>query len=155
MNWRKENAFVRLFDRSAGIILLVSGVAKVWTSFGPIKILKVADPIIGISFGNLMITVGLVELIIASVCLFGRSQKLALGLIAWLATDFMVYRLGLWWMGWTKPCSCLGNLTDALHLSPQLADNIMKVILAYLLTGSYGLLFGHWWQARQEAKPST
>ena len=31
-----------------------------------------------------------------------------------------------------------------LHLSDQAADNIMKVILAYLLIGSYGILFWEW-----------
>jgi hypothetical protein len=95
-----------------------------------------------------MLAVGMFELVIASICLFGKSQKLALGLIAWLATNFVVYRLGLWWMEWKKPCSCVGNLTDALHLSPQLADSIMKVILAYLLIGSYGLLIWQWRQGR-------
>jgi hypothetical protein len=57
-----------------------------------------------------------------------------------------MYRLGLWWMDWKKPCSCLGNLTDALHISPQTADNITKVLLAYLLIGSYGLLLWQWKQ---------
>ena len=61
----------------------------------------------------------------------------------------MLLRFGLWWMGWHKPCNCLGNLTDALHLSPQTADNIMKVVLAYLLIGSYGLLFWGWWRRKQ------
>jgi hypothetical protein len=67
-----------------------------------------------------------------------------LWVIAWLATNFFVYRCGLWWMGWHRPCSCMGNLTDALHIRPEVADNIMKVILAYLLIGSYGLLFWQW-----------
>jgi hypothetical protein len=90
-----------------------------------------------------MLAVGVGELVIASICLFAKSQTMKLWLIAWLATTFVVYRLGLWWIGWKKPCSCLGNLTDALHLSPQAADNLMEVILAYLLIGSHGLLSGN------------
>jgi hypothetical protein len=35
-----------------------------------------------------------------------------------------------------------------LHLSDQAADNIMKVVLAYLLVGSYGLLFREWRRGR-------
>jgi hypothetical protein len=46
----------------------------------------------------------------------------------------------MWWMHWKRPCGCLGNLTDALHISPVLADDIMKVVLAYLFISSYGLL---------------
>jgi hypothetical protein len=91
-----------------------------------------------------MLVVGLAEIVIALVCFFSKRQTLALWLVAWMSTNFLVYRIGLWWMDWHRPCSCLGSLTDALHLSPQVADNIMKVILAYLLAGSYGLLFWQW-----------
>jgi hypothetical protein len=38
----------------------------------------------------------------------------------------------------------MGSLTSALHLSEKAADNIMKVVLAYLLIGSYGLLLWQW-----------
>lgn len=138
-----------LFIGSVSILLGATGIAKIWTAFAHTKVLAEADPITGVSFGHLMLAVGVLELVIASICLFAKSQTLKLGLIAWLATNFVVYRLGLWWIGWKKPCSCLGNLTDALHISPQLADNIMKVILAYLLIGSYGLLF---WQCRSEKR---
>lgn len=138
------------FISSGAGILAVAGLAKVWSAFAPAKLLTVADPITGISFGHLMLAVGTLELTIAGVCLFARSHRLPLLLIAWLATNFVVYRCGLWWMGWQKPCSCLGNLTDALHLSPELADNMMKVTLAYLLLGSYGLLL---WQWRRHGAP--
>ena len=138
------------FISSATVILTITGVAKVRTAFAVTKVLAVADPITGISFGHLMMAVGVGELVIVGICLLSRSQKLKLGLIAWLATNFVVYRLGLWWMGWKKPCSCLGNLTDSLHISPQLADNIMKIILAYLLIGSYGLLFWQWRRGKAE-----
>ena len=132
--------FSRRFILSAGVILAVTGIAKLWTGLGSSKFLAVVDPIIGIKFGTLMLVVGVAEIVIAGVCFFRKRQTLALGLVAWMSTNFVVYRLGLWWMDWKKPCSCLGNLTDAVHISPQLADNIMKVVLAFLLVGSCGLL---------------
>ena len=46
----------------------------------------------------------------------------------------------------------MGNLTDALHLEPEVADNLMKVILAYLLLGSYSLLVWQWSAAKSRAK---
>lgn len=140
----KHPALAVRFSFSAAAILAFTGAAKVWTAFAPTKVLAVADPITGVSFGHLMLAVGVLELVIAGICLFAKSQTLKLGLIVWLATNFVVYRLGLWWIGWHKPCSCLGNLTDALHLKPEVADNIMKVTLAYLLLGSYGLLLWQW-----------
>ena len=132
------------FVASAGTVLTTTGIAKVWSAFGQAKLLAVADPITGIKFGPLLLAVGIAEILIALVCFFSKRQTLALGLVCWLATNFLVYRLGLWWMGWHRPCSCLGSLTDALHISPQLADNIMKVVLAYLLLGSYCLLAWQW-----------
>jgi hypothetical protein len=106
--------------------------------------LTVLDPIVGVPFRWLLLALGLVELLIAGVCFFGKNMKLATLLVAWLATNFLVYRLGLWWMGWHRPCGCMGKLSDALHISEQTADNLMKVVLAYLLIGSYGLLLWQW-----------
>lgn len=133
---------------SAGAILALTGLAKVWSAFGSARLLNTPDPLLGIPFGHLMLAVGVLELLIASVCLFSHAQKLSLALVAWLATNFVIYRLGLWWIGYHKPCSCLGNLTDALHISPQTADTAMKIILAYLLIGSYGGLFWLWRSGR-------
>ena len=132
---------------SSGVILGITGIAKVWSAFGTSKFLAVIDPIFAITFGQLMLLVGLAEIAIALVCFFSKRQTLALGLVAWMSTNLLVYRLGLWWMDWHRPCNCLGNLTDALHISPQIADNIMKVLLACLLIGSYGLLIRHLIQA--------
>ncbi len=129
---------------SAGVVLMITGIAKVWSGLGNSKFLAVIDPIVGISFGHLMLLVGLIEIAIAVVCWFSKRQTTTLGLVAWLSTSFVIYRLGLWWMDWHRPCSCLGNLTDALHIPPQVADNSMKVVLAYLLVGSYGLLIRRW-----------
>ena len=132
------------FVLSAGAILAITGIAKVWSGLGNSKFLAVIDPIIGIKFGQLMLAVGVAEIVIALVCFFSKRQTLALGLVGWISTSFVVYRLGLWWIDWHRPCSCLGNLTDAIHISPQVADNIMKVLLAYLLIGSYLLLIWQW-----------
>ena len=94
-----------------------------------------------------MLGVGLVELVIAGICVLGKAQGLSIALVAWLATSFVAYRLGLASMGWQKPCSCLGDITEALRISSQTADNIMKFVLAYLLIGSYGVLTRYGWAA--------
>ena len=141
---RARCPFPNWFILSAGVVLVTTGVAKVWSGLGHSKFLAVADPIIGIQFGHLMLVVGVAEIVIALICFLSKRPTLALGLVTWLATIFVLYRLGLWWTDWHRPCACLGNLTDALHISPQSADNIMKAILAYLLIGSYGLLIWQW-----------
>jgi hypothetical protein len=139
---------MKWFVISAGLILGLTGLAKVWSAFGDVKLLTVPDPITGLSFRTMLLLAAVAELPIAAVCLFAKANRLATVLVAWLASIFLVYRLGLWWIGWKKPCGCLGNLTDTLGISPHTADVIIKGLLAYLLIGSYGLLIREWWKGR-------
>jgi hypothetical protein len=140
---------LRNYAISAGLILALTGLAKVWSATGDVKLLSVADPIIGLPFKHMMMIAAVAELAIAAVCLFSRARLLAILLVAWISTTFLIYRLGLWWMGWRKPCGCLGNITDALGITPQTADHMVKVLLAYLLIGSYGLLIWEWRRRRK------
>jgi hypothetical protein len=125
---------IRLFFFIAGIFLFITAVAKIISGSGASKVLQMPDPILMISFQQIFWLVGSLELLIACVCLFSKRLSLQAGLIAWLATSF-----------------AMGNLTDAIHVSPQMADNIMKGGLAYLLIGSYATLFWLW---RQHKKPA-
>ncbi|HEY0550908.1 MAG TPA: MauE/DoxX family redox-associated membrane protein, partial [Verrucomicrobiae bacterium] len=109
-------------------------------------------PIVGIQFRYLLLAVGVAEIAVAFTCLFTHKTRLATLLTAYLATGFLAYRVGLWSMHWKIPCSCLGNLTQALHIPPQVADNIMKVVLAYLLIGIYARLWRQW---RHEDLPAV
>jgi len=69
-------AIHRSFALSSGLILGLTGIAKVWTAFGQVKLLTVPDPIVGISFKHLMLAVGVAELVIAAVCLFHPGAAL-------------------------------------------------------------------------------
>jgi len=143
------------FLLSAAVVLALTGLAKVWSGFGGAKILAVTDPLLGLRFNHLMIFIGLLELVIALFCLFSdKWPGVGSGLVAWLATTFLIYRFDLRWIGYRGSCRCLGNLTDALHISPQTADTAMKIILGYLLVGSYGALF--WlWSEKRKSRPAA
>jgi hypothetical protein len=140
---------IKFFLFSAGVVLLITATAKIISSFGNARILQNADPLFGVSFHNLFLAVSSIEVVAALVCFCSKKILLQAGLVAWLATAFIAYRLSLVWIGYHKPCSCLGNLTDALHIPPQIADTAMKIILAYLLIGSYATLFWLWRQKRK------
>ena len=142
-----------LFLRAAGLVLGATGLAKALSALGSARALYITDPIIGLPFHQLLLLVGLVELLIAFFCLFTDRHTLSAWLVAWLSSNFLVYRLGLWFIGWHRPCGCMGSLTDMLHLSPHAADNIMKGVLAYLLLGSYGILLWQWRAARAVPVP--
>jgi hypothetical protein len=138
------------FLRTAGGLLFGTGLAKVLSSSGTGRVLALEDPILGVAFEKLLLVVGMAELLVAFTCFSRRLDlRLRLGLVGWTATIFLLYRIGLWWNGWHHPCSCMGGLAGALHLSDQAADNIMKGVLAYLLVGSYGILFWQWWRERR------
>jgi hypothetical protein len=138
----------------AGVILALTGGAKLWSACGHVNLLTVVDPVVGIQFKYLMLAVGAAELAVAASCLLTRAHRLAGALVAWIATGFSIYRLGLWWIGWKKPCGCLGNLTDTLHISPHTADILINMLLAYLLIGSYGLLLWEWKRRIEAGSPS-
>jgi hypothetical protein len=144
---------VRLFLLSAGVLLSITAIAKLISASGGARILQTPDPILSVPFRYVFWVVGGIELVVALVCFLGTQVGLRAGLVAWLATGFVAYRIGLLWVGYSKPCSCLGTLTDALHMSPQTADTAMKIVLAYLLIGSYATLF--WlWRQHKKATPT-
>jgi len=134
---------------SAGGVLATTALGKALSAIGPARALDAADPLIGIPFRQLLLLVALAELLVAFFCLFTDKRRFNLLAVAWLSTNFLVYRLGLWFIGWRRPCGCMGSLAGALHLSDQAADNIMKGVLAYLLLGSYGILLWEWRAARR------
>jgi hypothetical protein len=118
-------------------MLLITGVAKALSATGIARVLNTPDPLLGMRFRELMLFTGLLEVIIALLCLLPARPRLGLILLAWLSTMFVIYRVGLWLIGWEQPCHCMGTLTDALRITPTLADRIMKCVLAYLIASGY------------------
>lgn len=141
--------FFKIFFISTGILLLLTAAAKIVSAGGIARILDLFDPIFGLPFRAIFWTAGILELVVSSVCLFGKSLSVKALAVACIATNFLLYRIGLTLMGYHSPCPCLGNLTDALRIPPQIADTVMKIILAYLFIGSYGTLFWLWRQRRK------
>ena len=128
--------WVSVFLATAGVVLLGTGLAKVASGFTGGEVLRTYDPILGLTLGTLFGWVGAIAVVVAVVCLTSRRLGLPVVLLLWLGTSFVAYRLGLWWVGGPKYCSCLGTMTAVLHLSPATVDLALKLALAYLLVGS-------------------
>jgi glycosyltransferase involved in cell wall biosynthesis len=143
-NWM----FASFFFYSAGLMLLITSLAKLVSSFGGARAVLMPDPIWAMPFRYVFMGVGIIELAVAAVCFFSKRVGLKTGLVAWLATNFVVYRIGLLWVGYHKPCNCMGTLTDTLHISPRVADNVMLCVLMYLLIGSYIMILWLWLRKR-------
>jgi len=133
---------ISIFVISSGVFLAITALAKLISSFGTAPILNNLDPVLLIPFGRMLQATAVVELCVVVICFLSTNRKLQVALIAVLASNFLLYRFALRWLGYNNPCPCLGNLTDMLGIAPQTTDIAMKVILAYLLIGSYvALLF--------------
>lgn len=134
---------------SAAGILLVTGLAKLVSAIGKDRILNLADPVLGVHIRYLIFMVGLLEMVISAIGFLSHRKELSLILLAWLATNFTIYRVGLRYIGWPSPCHCMGTITDALHISPQVGDLVMRIVLLYLILGSFGLLVLSWFCRRR------
>jgi len=62
------------FVVSAGIILIITALIKLWSSEGTAKILAFNDPILRISYAHLMMMVGVVELAVGIICLIDCQE---------------------------------------------------------------------------------
>ena len=140
------------FRYSAAFLLIVTAAAKLISSGTGEKILGVDDPLFQFPFQYMLWAGSFLELTVALICLSNLPMRLQASVVALLATNFLMYRFGLWLLGYHKPCSCMGTLTDGLHFSPQQADTIMKIVLAYLLVGSYAALY---WLNRRDKNAAS
>jgi hypothetical protein len=135
----------RWFILSAALILLITGLAKIISSFGAAGILNQHDPFFRISFRHLMLLMGFLELTIVYLCFrFPKQQGQQLWSLVWLSICFVTYRLGLSWIGYQEPCHCLGNLADVLGVSNRMADRISQGVIIYLFTGAIAMLLCLW-----------
>jgi hypothetical protein len=134
------------FLLSAGVTLGLTGVAKIISAFGHAKILLLVDPIFSLQFKSLLPLVGSLELMVAVICFVSRGISFRAWLVGWISVGFLAYRTGLEIIHYPRPCSCLGSMASALGLSADTASNVMKVVLAYLLAGSFLVLLGVYYE---------
>jgi len=119
------------------MVLLFTGVAKLFTAFSGTALYRAPEPVFGIKFWLIFCIAGGIEVVIGLFCLFGKNAVLLSVMVATFATELLAYRIGLKWIDYHTPCNCLGEFSSKLHISDALADNIMASVLAFLLAGSY------------------
>jgi hypothetical protein len=148
------------FVWSAVVILAVTAVIKLTAATGEGRILAQPDPLVAF-FSNrqIMVLAALLEALVVSLILRERDRLRQAALVAWIGTGFLMYRAGLWWVGYEGACSCLGNVTRTIGLSPAMEDLGVKVLLGYLVLGSYSVVIwevvGRWKQARHGLSTAT
>lgn len=114
------------------VTLLSSGYDYEWT--------QMKDPVFGLPFQPMILGVGLLELVIATLCLRCSNLNGALPLIAWFSTSLIVYRLAAMLSGWQRPCGCLGTLPALAGVTETQLSVMLWWVLGFMLLGSVSLL---------------
>lgn len=129
----------------AALLLLVTAVPKLAAVFGPGRGLQSPDIVFPFLTNRwVLLIAAIAELSVFTVCVLSRSSLIRSFSIAWLASMFTFYRVGLWIKGAKTTCGCLGLATSWLKISRPVAESIVELILVYLLIVSYGALFRIW-----------
>src|ERR1051325_1698424 len=131
------------FLQSAAVILFVTAIAKLLSAAGSSVELEHHDPILVLTNRHVFILVAIIELALSAFLLISRHRLLGLLLVAWLATNFLVYRAGLHSVGAPAFCNCIGSY-NRISLSPFALNLLLLVALGWLLAGSYAGLILEW-----------
>jgi predicted RNA-binding Zn-ribbon protein involved in translation (DUF1610 family) len=139
----------KMFIYSAGGILLAAGLERFIVAAGDAQVLALPEPMLGIPLRTAVLAVGVLELAVALICLFGKRTGLQLGWLAWLATDYAAYWIGALAANCHPQGTCIGSLTDPLFLARGATGWITAGLPVYLLAGSYAGLIGLWLERRR------
>lgn len=123
------------FSSSCGL-LLITAVAKIVSTFGSAPMLMATDPLFLVPFKHVMRLTAIFELGVAYLVVSSYSSSTKALSIILISSCFAIYRFGLFLVGYSTFCPCLGNLGDALGLSPVVLDTSLKLVIGYLLCGS-------------------
>jgi predicted RNA-binding Zn-ribbon protein involved in translation (DUF1610 family) len=145
-----ETRILRIFTHSAAALLLALATALFLINLtGPPHLVLPRDPISGLSLRYLCWIIGGLAVLIAWFCLFSERPVRTIPWVAWLAADFLIYRIALYFEGCHSLTGFLASVTYAFGLPAKAASVLVDVAFAYLLIGSCAALL---WQWRHSSK---
>lgn len=143
------------FLRSASLLLVCTGTAKLTAFLSDSQIMQHLDPVFGIPTWVLTVSVGIMELMVAFLCLFTTYSYLSLALLMWLGGCFLIYRLWYVFPSGIGPCGCFGAVPTLLRVPDPAVAALAVAIAAYLLLGSSGLLLYAYRRCAKSSHPSS
>jgi len=139
-----NDKWISSFLKWAGVILLVAALSRFLIAFGDAAFLGLPDPALGVPLRYAILTVGVIELVVALICLFGKETHLRAGWLAWCTTNYVVFLIGLFWMHCHSQATCIGSLTDPLRISRGWTGIITAFLPLFLAIGSYTAVIQLW-----------
>ena len=143
--------WIKPFIYSAGGILLAAALIRFVIAAGNAQVLALPEPMLGIPLRYAVLAVGAFELVVALICLFGKRIGLQIGWLAWLATNYVVFWLGLVWQHCSPQGACIGGLTDPLHIYHGTTGYVFEFMPFGLLLGSCAAAAALWFSSDARA----
>jgi hypothetical protein len=133
--------FARGFLLTVAVILGITALGKLAGVAADVPVLSEPDSLLAFLTNRQIILLAAVLELAVLACFFSKRLDITIKLlsVAWISTVFLIYRLGLWSVGYSGSCSCLGLISEALGLSPAKIDLGMRIMLYYLVGGSYSI----------------
>lgn len=126
----------QLFLNSVAIVILVTGLAKMFSAGGCDRILEQPDPILLLNLGHVLLGTALLEIAVAMYLLIGGNSLRKLLLVLWLGMSFLLYHVLLGVTHPGKPCPCLGSAAKWLNVGPGAITWFLRLVIAYMMIGS-------------------
>jgi DNA-directed RNA polymerase subunit RPC12/RpoP len=133
--------WLRAFTLTTGALLLACALTKLLGVVGLPAHVAMSDSILGVPLHYSLLAIAMSEGLVACLCLFGRSSRFILWLLAWLALNLIVYGGSSFFMGSHPYASALVNPANPLRLPARLADMLNLALPFYLLIGSVAALW--------------
>jgi hypothetical protein len=138
MKWIKPFIFF------SGGILLVAALTRFLIAAGPMQALGLPDPLAFIPLRYSTLIVGLAELAVAWVCLFGRRLGVQIAWLVWLGTSYLVFWVAVSAMGIHPQATAIGAVTDPLRWDHGTTGLLTKALPWVLALGSYAAALAFW-----------
>jgi hypothetical protein len=129
---------IKIFIKSAGAILLAAALERFLTAAGGAQYLSLSDALLGIPLRYGLLAVGGLELFVGAMCLFGKQSRTQLGWVVWIAVNYLVLQICLFWMGLQAQGTMVGSLGDPLGLERGWLGWVTRFGTAYFVLGSLG-----------------
>jgi hypothetical protein len=108
-----------IFFERISLHLVVTALAKLYGLTYGEQVLQQPDPLFGVKNSVVMLLVSVAELWVVYLVLSATQSVTKLAALAWISSNFLAYRFGLYMVGFKGWCSCLGTLTKQLPVSPE------------------------------------
>jgi len=131
----------KVYIISVAAILFMTAAAKLFSLVAYYHTFRSRDPLLYLRSDILVSIVSVLEIGVATFLLSANRTGSKFWAIIWISSLFLIYRVGLWQIGYKGTCPCMGTPNSWLMLlKPIHMDLVMKGCLVYMLFFSLAFL---------------